>query len=481
MEREILLSLLLETEAGKDSTAVIKQALERLDYLTAQQKAFLKYVFDGCNQRRITLDYILDAYSKTPVRKMKPVIRSILRMAVFQILYMDSVPDSAATNEAVKLAKKHGFTSLSGFVNGVLRTIIRNREQLPLPGRPDEHAGRADWISYLSVCYAMPQILCEAWFDRYGAAETEAMLAAFLVPRPISIRVSEVLSETEREELRKKLLETPRLELKKSEHLPYAYELSHTDNVRFLYGFEQGMFAVQDVSSMLVTEAADPQAGDTVIDVCSAPGGKTMHAYTRLRKAAQLAGGKQEHPGQVISRDLEAYKCDRIRENADRLFPGWRSVQQGLPELCIEEWDARIRDEKLVGAADVLYCDLPCSGWGILGRKNDIKYHAGESQLSSIEALQKEIMRTVLPYLKEGGILLYSTCTIRTEENEAMVDWLCREFPLERVDLRPVLPASLAGESGTEQGYLQLLPHRHGTDGFFLAKLRKKKTGSVKE
>ncbi|MBQ3796350.1 MAG: 16S rRNA (cytosine(967)-C(5))-methyltransferase RsmB [Butyrivibrio sp.] len=449
--REILLSVLMEYDKGDNrKMSLLKDTLNKYDYLETRDKAFIKRVTDGCLERNIQIDYILDSFSKTPVKKMQPLIRSLMRMSVYQIMFMDSVPDSAACNEAVKLAAKHKFTGLKGFVNGVLRNISRNKEKIEYPSKEQNNG-----VDYLSVVYSVPVWLCKMWLKEYGFERTEDMLKFFLTARPTTIRVTKGLPEScEMDELVKRL-EDSGVVVKKNSLLPYALELEKTDNIAFLPGFDKGQYAVQDVSSMLVTEIADPKEGQTIVDVCAAPGGKTLHAAERV--------GAE---GKIISRDLSERKCDLIRDNAERL---------GLTNIVLQVHDARIHDEALNEQSDILYLDVPCSGLGILGRKNDIKFNVKPSGLEDLTHLQWEIVKASWDYVKKGGYLIYSTCTVNRAENEDMVRRICEELPFEPVDITDKLPKkiqdSLDKNKGT--GYIQLIPGEYGTDGFFIAKLRR--------
>ncbi len=242
------------------------------------------------------------------------------------------------------------------------------------------------------------------------------------------------------------------MEVRRNPYLAYAVEVVKSEGIRNLAGYEEGAFAVQDVSSMLVVEAAGIKAGDTVIDVCAAPGGKAIHA------AEKLAG-----TGQVIACDLTAYKTAKIEANRDRMQ---------INNLSVVIQDARERDEKLVGRADVLLVDVPCSGLGVIGKKQDIKYRVTGQSLQDIVKLQREIVRNVVQYLKPEGVMMYSTCTMNPEENEKMVEWICREFAMETVGMQAELPDALKPLG--EKGFLQLLPGIHETDGFFIARLRRR-------
>ena len=445
--REITLSILIEYDRdGVRKPSLLKDSLEKYDYLETRDKAFIKRCVDGCLERQIQIDYILNSFSKTKVDKMQPFIRSLLRMSVYQIMFMDAIPDSAACNEAVKLAQKHRFAGLKSFVNGVLRNIARNKDKIEYPDSKEDGG-----IRYLSVMYSMPEWLCDMWLGRYGFAKTEEMLKFFLLPRPTVIRLNTGKVKGKEIDSFISELESAGVIVKRNNLLPYALELEKTDNIRFLPGFDEGRFFVQDVSSMLVTQIAQPGAGQVVVDVCAAPGGKSLHAA--------------EYADTVLSRDVSERKCELIRENAQRM---------GLDNVRVEVHDARVHDRNLEGKADVLYLDLPCSGLGIIGRKNDIKYNATRKGLNDLAALQWEIIKTSWDYVKTGGIMMYSTCTINSAENEEMVKRICDELPFEPVDISGQLPEALSDCGTAGKGYIQLLPGEYGTDGFFIAKLIRK-------
>lgn len=458
--RELVLNILIEYERdGVRKPSLLKDSLNKYDYLETRDKAFMKRVVDGCIERQIQIDYILDSFSKTPTEKMQPFIRNLLRMSVYQILFMDTVPDSAACNEAVKLAAKHKFQGLKGFVNGVLRNIARSRDKITYPDKAVDSGAE-----YLSTLYSMPKWLCDMWIESYGFERTEGMLQFFLEPRPTTIRLSlSVLKQLYGGDGQQLVddyidrLTAAGVVVKKSSILPYALDLEKTDNIRFLPGFEEGAFFVQDVSSMLVTEIAQLQPGDVVVDVCAAPGGKSLHAAERAAT--------------VLSRDVSERKCELIRENAERM---------GLGNVKVELHDAKIHDRNMENKADVIYLDLPCSGLGIIGRKNDIKYNASKKGLMELSSLQWEIIKTVWDYVKPGGTLMYSTCTVNRAENEEMVRRICSELPFETVDISDKLPKALTeGTFGQElaksakNGYIQLIPGAFGTDGFFIARLKR--------
>ncbi len=458
--REIVLSILMEYDRDDNrKVSLLKDSLEKYDYLETRDKSFIKRVVDGTLERKIQIDYILNRFSKTGTAKMQPFIRSLMRMSVYQIMFMDSVPDSAACNEAVKLAAKHKFVNLKGFVNGVLRNVARNKDNVEYPVK-DINGG----VDHLSVCYSMPEWICKMWLDRYGFDKTESILKFFLETRPTTVRLNmKALSDADEIDALVKELESAGAVVKKNHILPYALELEKTDNIRFLPGFMEGKYTVQDISSMLLTEIADPKPGQTVIDACAAPGGKSLHAAERV--LSENSSKDSSANGHVISRDLSERKCDLIRDNADRM---------GLTNIDISAHDARITDENLTEKADILYLDVPCSGLGIMGRKNDIKYNVTPESAGELTDLQWEIVKACEGYVKKGGILMYSTCTVNAAENEEMVQRICKELPFKPVDISKDLQRlGLDKDNAGTEGYIQLIPGEYGTDGFFIAKLQK--------
>ncbi len=443
--RELAVSMLLEImEKERYSHMVIREVLNKYDYMDSRDKAFMKRLTEGTLERRIQLDAILNQFSKVPVSKMKPFIRTLLRMSVYQLLFMDGVPDGAVCNEAVKLAGKRGFRNLQGFVNGVLRTIAREKENICYPDKDKE------FEAYLSMVYSVPDWLVQRFLFTYGKEKTEKMLSAFLTAAPVTVRITESLSEADKAKLIKSW-EEGGIFVKQHPYLSYAYQLSGIDGMQNLAGFTEGLCTVQDVSSMLVCEAADIQKNYHVIDVCAAPGGKSAHAAEKLQKT-----------GYVSARDLTAYKAGLIRNTIDRMQLS--NIEEMVADACVY----RAEDKE---SADIVFADLPCSGLGIIGKKKDIKYHVSEERLRELAALQRKILSVVWQYVKPGGVLLYSTCTVNPMENEENVDWFTQNYPFQTESLIPYLPNTLWEDE--RSGMLQLLPGIHETDGFFIARLRR--------
>lgn len=445
-EREIVLGIMMDiTEHDVYSHIALGNVLSKYQYLDKKERAFITRVTEGTLEHMIELDYILDSFSKVKVRKMKPVIRNILRSAVYQLKYMDSVPNSAACNEAVKLAVKKGFGPLKGFVNGVLRNVARKLDQVSYPKEP---------VQAMSIRYSMPEWILKKWLDVYDADTVARILADFQTEKPITIRCN--LSRITTEELENKL-QAEGVSVQQHPYLPYAYRISGYDYLGDLASFREGLFTIQDISSMLVCEIADIKEGARIIDVCAAPGGKSLHA------ADKLAG-----TGSVEARDLTEYKTHLIRENIHRMqMKNITAVTQNAVEL----------DTDSVETADVVIADLPCSGLGVLGKKTDLKYKVTEEQTKELALLQREILGTIRQYVKPGGTLVYSTCTINRTENQDNVEWFLNSHPeFSSIRIESNLCQQL--KSDVDQGgCLQLLPGIHDSDGFFIAGFKKK--GSV--
>ena len=473
--RAVVLDILTEIEKeGEFSHITINNALLKYQYLDRTQRAFINRLSLGTIECRIEMDYILNQYSKTPVNKMKPLIRRIMRMAVYQIIYMENVPDSAACNEAVKLAAKRGFTGLKGFVNGVLRNISRNKDNITYPDKAKETK------KYLSVKYSMPEWIIELWNTNMSYEEIEDILAGMKKDKKTYIRCNTLKGGTD---YIKKILEEEGVTVTEVSGLSYAYEISGYDYLTALKSFNEGLYQIQDISSMMAGEYVKPSTDSLIVDVCAAPGGKSINAALKLAEAAYdnkdissmtagymtgfkagdtvidvcaAPGGKSVNAaisvgtdGKVYSRDVSDYKASLIDDNVARL---------GIPYIDVEVHNALEFDEELEGKADIVIADLPCSGLGIMGRKPDIRYNITKEKIDDIISLQRDILKVVSRYVKTGGTLVYSTCTINRAENEDNADWICN-----------TLGFSKDGE------YRQMLPSaKADNDGFFVAGLIKK-------
>lgn len=443
--REIILGILLAINRdGEKSHVAIRNTLDKYQYLSRQDRAFIARVCEGTIEQMIYIDYIIDRFSNVKVEKMKPVIQNILRSAVYQIKFMDTVPPSAACNEAVKLAQKKGFYSLKNFVNGVLRSIVRGLDSI-------EYPNPANTTEYLSVKYSMPRWIVKKWIDEFGQDVTEQMLQDFLKTHPMTVRLKN--SHVEKQEILDSLRKQG-VTVKPGAYLPYAYEISDYNYLQALEAFQNGWIYVQDISSMLVAEIAAPKIGDYVVDLCAAPGGKSLHVSDKMGDF-----------GMVEARDLTPNKVALVQDNIQRL---------NLINVTAVQADATVYDGGLEARADIVLADVPCSGMGVIGKKPDIKYNLTSIQLEELMILQRKILHNAAAYVKPGGTLIYSTCTIGSRENQNNVEWFVNNYPFELESLDPYLPEELHCES-TKKGYLQLLPGVHKTDGFFLARLKKEK------
>ncbi len=439
--REIILDMVIEVlEEDKYSHTVLKSAFKKYPNLEKQDRAFISRIFTGTVKSYITLDYFIDQFSSVKVRKMKPFIRNLLRMSVYQIMYMEKVPESAICNEAVKLAKKRSFTKLSGFVNGVLRNIARNKDTISFPDSAKSP------LDYLEVVYSTPRWLVEALCNQYGFDITHQILEASMKEKELTIRCNQKKLSPAR---LKECLEAEGVLVYHSEYLEYAFVIKDFDNIERLEAFQKGLFTVQDVSSMLVSEAAGIKEKDFVVDVCAAPGGKALH----IAEKAEM----------VSARDLTEYKIHFINENINRM---------GFTNVSTKVWDATSLDEEIIDKVDVVIADLPCSGIGVIGKKPDIKYKLSQHQLSELASLQRTILDVVQQYVKKGGVLIYSTCTINQDENQNNRNWFLENYDFTAESLDNFLPEQLRGDE-TNEGYLQLLQGVHKTDGFFLSRFRK--------
>ena len=451
--RAVVLDILIDVlEHGGFSHQTIYRLLNEEGF-TSKERAFAVRLARGTIENALLLDDCIDQVSKTPVRKMKPLVRNVLREAVYQIRFMDNVPDSAAVNEAVKLMRKRGLSQLSGFVNGVLRGYLRARDagKEPQP-RTDE------------ARYSTPQWILDLWQESYPS-EMKSILEGLNQKPDLTVAVNtrkisaeDLIARLREEGVEAELLETEQVEAElleteqvctvtgqpgsKSEGPGGRQKSSSLDKIRLnssvdlerLPEFKEGLFYVQDLSSMLPAEAvmenlsqaddqgsykqadgqgsgkqADGQAPLTVIDLCSAPGGKSINMSLRVGENAN-----------IISRDQSEEKIGKIRENAARL---------GISNIHPQVWDGTKTDPDMIGKADVILADLPCSGLGVFNRKPDIKYRVNEKDLQELQNLQREILTASLPYLKDGGLLVYSTCTVNPGENQENRDWILREAP----------------------------------------------------
>ncbi len=437
--RAIISDILWEIyENGEYTHIVLSEALEKYQYLPNVERSFISRTVLGTVERTITIDYIIDCFSKVKVSKMKPFIRNLMRMSTYQIVYMEGVKDYAVCNEAVKLASRRGFSNLKGFVNGVLRTIIREKDGITFP--------ETDTVKKLSVRYSTPEWIVKKWIDAYSEEEAEKILKAQFTDRALTIRCNTVKTDTASltEKLRNRGIDVTESTLFKE-----ALHIKNYDYLNAVPEFTEGLFSVQDASSMLVCRIAAPVNGNYVIDVCAAPGGKCLHI-------AEMLGGT----GCVDARDVSEHKTELINRNIGRL---------GISNIKTSVMDAMITDEASVRKADIVIADLPCSGLGILNKKPDIKYRASEEKCRELVKIQKKILAVCSQYVKDGGILVYSTCTLNPEENTGIAEWFAEEYGYAPADIEERVPEALR-KYIIRKGCIEIHPDKDSDlDGFFIA------------
>ena len=432
--RGLILDILLAvTRDGEFLNQVLKNVLDKYAYLDKRDRSFISRVCRGCVERMPELDGILNRFSKVPVRKMKPVIHCILLSALYQMLYMDSVPNRSAVDEAVKLANKRGFSSLRGFVNGVLRSIDREKETISYPDP-------SNFSDYMEKKYSILPWMTQLWLSSMTKQEVEELGRTFLTEGPTCVRVmTDKISPAEL----KNQLEQEGIQVLLHDEREDVMYLSGYDSLPSIKAFQKGLFYVQDPSSMEVANAIDPKAGEIGMDVCSAPGGKAIHAAMLM--AMQEKNGTDK--GTIYARDLTPAKVSLIEENIKRT---------GMTNIEVACHDATILDENMVEKADFVIADLPCSGLGVLRKKPDIKYHTSLENVQELAKLQQEMLNVVCRYVKPGGRMIYSTCTINRIENEENTDQFLKkhgDFRLEK--------------------QVQILPQGGRQDGFYYALLKK--------
>lgn len=442
--RETALTVLMEiNEKGAYSNIALNKHLEACNG-NETDRGFITELVYGTVKWRLYLDWVINKFSSVKLKKMSPWILNILRMGIYQLLLMDRIPPSAACNESVSLAKRYGHAASSGFVNAILRNINRNSGNI---GYPPE----TDTVEYLSVRYSHPQWLVKLWLDRYGRDFTASLLESNNQTPAFIIRTN--TQKSSRADLMNSLREHG-LEVSEGRYADEAVVIGNPSGITKLELFREGYFQIQDESSMLVAKVLDPQPGEFIMDVCSAPGGKATHI-------AELMKDK----GTVLARDIHEHKIALINQAVRRL---------GLKSVKTELFDAALLDESHIGKADRVLVDAPCTGLGIIRRKPDIKWAKETGDKKEITALQKRILYMASQYVRPGGVLVYSTCTLEPEENKLMIeDFLENNPEFERNNIASLLPEALQ-EDSTSKGYLQLYPNKHGMDGFFISRMLKR-------
>ena len=401
--------------------------------LAANEMALASALTYGVLEQRALLDFYLQSFSKMPLKKIMPQVLDAMRIAAYQLVFLQRIPVSAAINESIKLVKKQANPRAASFANGVLRSLSRSLEALPEPNFPD-------LSEILSVRYSHPKWLVDRLIKQIGGEACEAFLKENNQQPPVVLRVNTLKTSSD-----------ALLSLLPNANLhPYLPDALICESVRDYLrtdAFREGLFSVQDSASQLCVHALQPQPGETLLDLCAAPGGKSI-------LAAQMMGCK----GKVLSFDLHPHRADLIRKSAE---------QMGVTNLETAAADSTVLNETLRNSADAIICDVPCSGIGIIRKKPDIRYKKQEDA-DGLPKIQLQILLNALDYLKPGGRVVYSTCTVLEEENQCVL----REALAIRKDCE--LEEFVLPGIGQVNGAITLWPQTHGTDGFFLARIKKK-------
>lgn len=406
----------------------------RISSLESRDANFIRQLVYGVLENYYYLDWIIEKFSNT--KKIQEKVKIIIKIGIYQIIYMDGVPDFAAVNETVKIAKKECNMGAQKFINGILRNIAKNKEKIEF-----KKEKRSD-IDYLSIKYSYKKWILDKWIKDYGFEFTENICKSFQNKKGVDIRVNRL--KTDKEEL-KKLLEE--MEVEEGKYNDVILKIKKPFKITETEEYKKGYYSIQDESSSLAVKILDPKEHSTTIDICSAPGGKLGYI-----------GESMKNKGEIIGRDKYFHKINLIEKNIKRL---------GIDIVKLEEYDGEILDTSLVGKCDYVLADVPCSGLGLIGKKPEIKLFKEEKEINELLEIQYRLLENGSKYLKKGGKLVYSTCTINKEENIGMIEKFLEknsDFKFENFFVENI---------GEIEGYIQLFPNIQGTDGFFISKIIK--------
>jgi len=448
--RQAALSVLLAVERDGAYANLELQKQTRRWKLKPSDSSLLTELVNGALRRQGTLDWVIEQFSTVSVPRMNRIIRCIVRLGVYQLLYLDRIPARAACAEAVNQAKSRGLHGLAGFVNALLRGVSRNKRMISYPDPEKETA------LYLSLKNSHPLWIVERWLRRFGKEETIALCKADNEPPPVALRCNTLRITPSRLAAR---LEAEGLTVRPSTLVPEGIIAGNLSFLPHLKSFQDGLYAVQDESSMIASSVLNPPPEAFVIDACSGPGGKTTHL-------AQLMKNK----GRILALDVHEHRLKLVDDACRRL---------GVTIVETRRLDVRELPDQLREKADYILVDAPCSGLGVIRRRPDLRWRVQPEQLSLHASQQLDILLGAAKCLKTGGLLLYSTCSTEPEENRGVVNSFLMEYTgFKTEDLTTLLPFPLVYSSDMRDagnGFLQLLPHRHNTDGFFLSCFRKTK------
>ena len=443
--RTVCLDILNRTEeADRLPDKLLTDSFKKYRHLSSLDRAFLTELTYGVFRRRQTLDWVLIRFSKVPFEKIESTVLNILRVGLYQILFLTRTPVSAAVNESVEMAKAIRGQGGAGFVNGILRSVVRQKEEIVFPKMEE------DPVLHLSVGQSYPLWLVQRWMKEVGVEETLKLCIANNQIAPLTLRTN--ILKTDREHLVRRLIEKG-LNPRPTTHSGEGVILDNSPPTSELPFLREGNYVIQDEASQMVTLILDPKPGERILDACAAPGGKTTHIAQRMA-----------NKGEIVAVDLTQEKLRLLRELCRTLGVNIVKTVKGdasRPLLALENQ-----------AFDRILADVPCSGFGTLRRNPDLKWRKGEEDIRRLSLVQASILGNLSQYLKKGGILVYSTCTIFHEENEDIVEaFLKSHVNFELDDLTRVV--SEKNRRFVQNGYFKTFPQGNGMDGFFVARLRK--------
>ncbi|WP_250278294.1 16S rRNA (cytosine(967)-C(5))-methyltransferase RsmB [[Clostridium] colinum] len=438
--REIAVYALIDIlEQQSYNNLTLKKLFNDNKNISPQDRAFITELVNGTLRNIIYIDYIINSFSNTKTKKMKPLILNILRISVYQMKFMDKIPVSAICNEAVIFTKKKKFNGLTGFVNGVLRNIARNIDNIVLPDEKNEP------IEFLAIKYSYQKWVIEKWIAQFGYEQTKKICETNILSPKVCICIN--TNKTTKNEL-KDLLKNEGMNVEEGKITNNSLYITKTKNIAESNAFKNGLFHIMDESSMLLVDILNPKENETIIDVCSAPGGKSFYCSYLMKNT-----------GQIFSRDIHNHKIDIMKDSVKRL---------NIKNITLELKDATKFYKENEEIADKLIIDATCSGFGIVRKKPDIKYTKTEDDIKELVEIQRDILKSSYKYVKKGGTLIYSTCTLFKEENEENIKWFCKNYGFELCNINTNLKIEYL-----QKGYITILPNMFNTDGFFIAKLKR--------
>lgn len=443
--RDVALEVLERVERKQSYSNIELNGVLRQTELSRKDVSLVTELVYGTLQRRNTLDWFLEPFIRKGLDRLDIWVRELLRMSVYQIKYLQKIPPGAAVNEAVEIAKRRGRRGVSNFVNAVLRNVLRHEEDRCI-------SDVRHTATRISLKYSHPKWLVERWLQQWDENVVCHICEKNNRPPLSAIRVNKL--KMSRTQLKQQLVKDQQgAAVRFSEVSPLGLVVTKYGNMADTTLYREGVFSIQDESSMLVGDVLDPTPGASVLDMCAAPGGKTTHL-------AELLNGE----GSVDAYDIHEHKVDLINKQAKRL---------GLHNVKAEQMDARQLPQRITKVYDYVLLDAPCSGFGVIRRKPEIKWRKSLTDVGALVQLQRQLLTAASQLVKPGGVLVYSTCTLEQRENEKQVSWFLDRYPMYRLSKTwpPNVPADVVSKAQLAPGMLRIFPHYFNSDGFFIARM----------